>query len=377
MAWQTINHSCGHTESHQLYGPGKNREWRAKRLASEPCSECRKAEQEAENAKAAAANAEAGLPALTGSEKQVAWAETIRAEKLGAIQEAIEELQGQCPKAKWPEVEGKLVAATDALQAQTAASWWIDHRDLKVAYILADLAKHLPATTPGADSTSAAAALAESTVRPEAGERIPTAAEIRILANRVEAHLPEKDEAFRDVVKALGYTWSGTCWSKAIDPATNPAADRAAELGNRLLAAGFPVRIQDPAIRAAAIAGQFAPEQRRWIKLRTSGEHAGKLVICWPREDDLYSVAKALSGARYDKPNIVIPVDRYEAVLDFAEAYGFAISPAAQAAIDTARIAHDAALIAKPAKAPKAPTGPGPKPAATGEIADELRDEGF
>lgn len=377
MAWHTITHSCGHTERHQLYGPGKTRDWRAAKLAEDPCEACRKVEQDAANAKAAAANAEAGLPALTGSDKQVAWAETVRAAKLDAIPAAIEELQGQCPKAKWPEVEGKIIAATDAMQAQTAASWWIDRRDLKVAYILADIAKRLPETTPGVESTSAAAAMAESTVRPEADETIPTVTEIRVFSDRVDAILPEKNDAFRGVVKAIGYTWTGTCWSRAIDAAAGPVSDRAAELGNRLLAAGFPIRIHDPAIRSAAISGQFAPEHRRWIKLRTSGEHAGKLVICWPREDDLYSVAKALSGARYDKPNIVIPVDRHEAVLDFAEAYGFAISPSAQTAIDAARAARAAALLATPAKAPKTKTGPGPKPAATGEVADELRDEEF
>lgn len=47
--------------------------------------------------------------ALTGSDKQIAWAEKIRSEKIGRGGFSAEDLV--------------------ALSAQTAASWWIDRRD--------------------------------------------------------------------------------------------------------------------------------------------------------------------------------------------------------------------------------------------------------
>ncbi len=46
------------------------------------CQECENKRRAEENDKAALANKELGLPALTGSEKQTAWAETIRNDTL-------------------------------------------------------------------------------------------------------------------------------------------------------------------------------------------------------------------------------------------------------------------------------------------------------
>ena len=56
MAYYDVKHCCGHTESVQLYGPTKNREWRIHQMEQELCSECWAAELErrnAENAKKA------------------------------------------------------------------------------------------------------------------------------------------------------------------------------------------------------------------------------------------------------------------------------------------------------------------------------------
>lgn len=77
-----VTGSCGHTYTTQLFGPGKNREYWLNRLADEPCDECkeaaRKTQIEKENAESAAWALDLGLPELTGSPKQIAWAESIR-----------------------------------------------------------------------------------------------------------------------------------------------------------------------------------------------------------------------------------------------------------------------------------------------------------
>jgi len=40
MAWTTINHSCGHTSTVQLYGPGKERDRTVAYRASQECPQC-------------------------------------------------------------------------------------------------------------------------------------------------------------------------------------------------------------------------------------------------------------------------------------------------------------------------------------------------
>ncbi|WP_295442559.1 hypothetical protein [uncultured Thiodictyon sp.] len=380
MAWTSIEHSCGHTERHQLYGPGRTRDWRAQCLVADPCEDCARAAREAENAAAAAANAEAGLPPMTGTEKQIAWAETIRAYKLDLLGRALTgDLTGIDLAAFWGGLDRRdprAPAMVDALQAQTLASWWIDHRDRKVGDLLLALAAELPKEPAAPADAPAAAVLAEATLRP-ATEQTATIADICLDGDRISVVFPEKREDFRNVVKAKGYRWEAArlSWTRTIDARSGPLADRAAEIGNALLAGGFCVRIQDHAIRAAAQSASFAPERQRWVLARTSGTYAGWLVISWPREEDLYSAAKALPGARYDKPAVVVPAAQYAAIEDFAEAYDLAISPAAQVVLDTARLTHEQALLAVPAKAPRPGKGPGPMPPAPGAIDPGLLDD--
>lgn len=45
MAKYTVNHSCGHTQTHDLFGPGKERERKIAWLETTSCKECWKAEQ--------------------------------------------------------------------------------------------------------------------------------------------------------------------------------------------------------------------------------------------------------------------------------------------------------------------------------------------
>jgi hypothetical protein len=100
MAWQYPEHSCGHAgERYQAYGKTDGRERQLKAIESYPCPDCRKAEAD-KIAK------ESGLPILTGSPKQIAWASEIRMRALRLL-----------PTEK-----------ADKLRAESSARWWIDHR---------------------------------------------------------------------------------------------------------------------------------------------------------------------------------------------------------------------------------------------------------
>ncbi|MFB7435254.1 hypothetical protein ACFCZ5_28375 [Streptomyces microflavus] len=127
-----IGHVCGHRVTADIVGTdvrgerGRTAAW----LAEQPCPECRRDARErkrAEETEAAAAKARGcGWPPLAGTEKQVAWAERIRAEAItameGRITARVGEERGRAAVASWTAV---------ALR-QTEAAWWIDNRDVAV-----------------------------------------------------------------------------------------------------------------------------------------------------------------------------------------------------------------------------------------------------
>ena len=106
------------------------------------CEECYKEEREAErkvaNEEAAKENAELGLPALIGSEKQIAWAEKIRNEYVKvatAIAAKMEEAYQEAKARGWEqaeEVKEKLDRVYSAFRkaffAEESAKAWIDAR---------------------------------------------------------------------------------------------------------------------------------------------------------------------------------------------------------------------------------------------------------
>lgn len=99
------------------------------------CTECYKARKEAEraaaNAEAAERAKEQGLPALTGSPKQIAWAEKLRMTLL-------DQLEATAAKDEHPE-EWRLFSAW-LVAKYTSASYWIDHRsDGEYVYMLREV----------------------------------------------------------------------------------------------------------------------------------------------------------------------------------------------------------------------------------------------
>lgn len=99
--------------------------------------------REQENKDSAAANAAAGLPALTGSLKQIAWAETIRAKalaedgynaKLLAAMQPPTQLAGD-KLAQYSLIYNQLRVEYDRMRGRTSATWWIDNRDILESWV--------------------------------------------------------------------------------------------------------------------------------------------------------------------------------------------------------------------------------------------------
>ena len=184
----------------------------------------------------------------------------------------------------------------------------------------------------------------KATVMPE-NAITAAAAEICVSESKIVA-LFEKNDVFIKVVKSSGYKWTGVAWEKQINELTGSTADRAAELGNKLLNAGIPVIIMDENIRKAAINGEYEPECSRWI----FKVDENKLKIKWGGYDSrLYDVARKLPGSKWDN-GVVVSVSHYQEVEEFAKLYGFRFTQKALEAIEAEKQRIAQIQIVKPAQ---------------------------
>jgi hypothetical protein len=193
----------------------------------------------------------------------------------------------------------------------------------------------------------------------------------------IVTRFPERHERFVAVVRRLGYAWSQRQrWQRRIQPCFHGSLmDRTAELGCELLRAGFIVDFPDDTLARRSINAEYEPEQKRWIKMRTSGQYTGWFVIEWSRGDDFYIRARALPGSRYAKPHVAVPADAFAAVQDFAEHYDFTLSPGAARLIEEAQARYEESVLVVPAPRPRKSQKKPAQPQAPGEIAPELRDD--
>lgn len=140
MAHYNVTFKCGHTGRVDVVGPLKNRQYWIDRKASRLCPDCYAEDyriaREAENARAAEDAKSAELPVLTGSEKQVGWATTIRQSKLADAKALIEKYRTA------PDFdEGVASSMIESFKKIVSASWWIDHRNESVRSLIGKMMK--------------------------------------------------------------------------------------------------------------------------------------------------------------------------------------------------------------------------------------------
>ena len=112
---QRIIHSCGHEQAHHLTGFDSQQARKARWLKTTICRDCFVAEKRVEETAAAALSGAAishlDLPLLTGTDRQIGWASTIRTKRLAALTNSNSD------------------ADCYACLQITDPKWWIDHRD--------------------------------------------------------------------------------------------------------------------------------------------------------------------------------------------------------------------------------------------------------
>jgi hypothetical protein len=354
MAWYYGTFACGHEGRTNIIGPIKDREWKAERAFAKICSDCYKklSEElrEQENKEAAERAKEMNLPELAGTEKQVAWANTIRQKLIEAFDDTIERMNDE-DSYKARLIKRRIGVSIDEvikirefiIHNRSQAKYYIDNRYNTIEeYIEAELQK-ISAVIDEEDRL-VEEAKAESTVYPE--NRITDAVvEIIVQTDKISIVF-EKNEEFRSIVKSLGYKWDDR-WVKKITETTGTVEERAAELGNKLLNAGFPICIFDENIRERAVNGTYKPECKRWIYHRKDTNY---LAINWTDRSDIYEKVRSLPGSKWDNPSVLVRVEHFEEIEDFASLYGFRFTKAAQNLIEQQKERLEKAVVVKPTK---------------------------
>lgn len=379
MAWYYGTYSCGHDGRVNIIGPTKLRQWKADREFEKMCPDCYtkylQEQREKQNAEAAEKAIEMELPELQGAEKQVAWANTLRQQFIDEC-DAMTERDWRLRLRDIPFTEMKRIEDY-VLKNCISAAYWIEHQDTRL--VLKDnVAEALKNPEQAAKEKIAQETekeiRAESIVFPE-NKCIDVPVEIKVSPEKVTA-IFEKNDAFRGIIKSLGYRWTGV-WEREISEMTGSAEDRAAELGNKLLNAGFPIMILDPCIREKAIKGQYEPECVRWISHYFSGNYKGWLAIGWEYGNDkLYKAIRNIPGSRYASPKVAVKVEHYKEVEDLAKLFGFKFTKRAKEAIEGYKEKIKNAEIVKPAepKETKLKDGLADILNSGSEILDDLKD---
>jgi hypothetical protein len=415
MATYKIEHACGHTERHELFGSRRLRESRESWLEGTLCRGCFiegiREKRSAEALQAVEHASELGLPPLTGSAKQVAWAETIRAELISLHMEAegaMLRLMGSITRfdpvlaaegREWLRANGgeeatyathgpAMIEAFETLVyefigQQSDARWWIDNRDCAVGAMARALQKRgweiIKTIISGQDvreverqkavERAELEALARASQEEQARQKAledaaatvipenaitPLAAWFRYSDGLLAVIFPEPNPTVNHVLKTLRYHWSTERrrWERRV-PETD-WQDRLVEVAHRLLLVRVPILIKDPERRARALAGDYQPECLLWVATTIIGSTTW-FCLQWPRESDLYSLAKRLPGARYQKPWVIVPGQAFVEVEDFAESHGFRFTASAQKLMETMRDARASELPVAPAPPPEAP----------------------
>lgn len=130
-----VMHVCGHEVLHDLGGPPRTRKWQAEQRAKGPCPACKtlawRTEVAIDDATYAMLAAERELPKLEGTDRQVAWAITLRGKLLDALPEKLVELNRIADQRGHPRIvvpEEGIALIIQVVETETSAAWWIRNR---------------------------------------------------------------------------------------------------------------------------------------------------------------------------------------------------------------------------------------------------------
>lgn len=142
---------------------------------------------------------------------------------------------------------------------------------------------------------------------------------------------PEHNEKFREVIKySLSFQWSeyDFCWERS--NFWGSVTDRVSETGRVLLESRFIVDFPTEETLQNALNENYTKEPIAYIKrVIAETEFKDHFIVVWRYGHSLYDNAMRITGARYCKPYVCIPKQRYREVVDFSDIHNCVLSDAA------------------------------------------------
>ena len=214
MAKYEGTYACGHDGVVNVIGKMRDRQRKIDYAFSHLCPKCAKKEREKqiaeENKNSEVLSKEYGFPELAGSEKQVAWANTIRLDFYNEYEDYL--------------------ATQEMIENETAASFWLDldrfvsKKDFLRKYKRTKMEKEHRERIISIDA-----------VAPERLEHEGVVEIVKKLDKICLFYL--KDQDFINLVKSKDYRWNedDCCWCRCLTEKSGNYADRVAEIGHGLL----------------------------------------------------------------------------------------------------------------------------------------------
>lgn len=323
---KTVRFACGHEYNVTTYGKtSEDRQAYADRLSVDVCKECKRQKAYEE---AAARAAELGFPALSGGEKKVRWAEQIRLYMYDSIIAFANDAWSKVAPEKKEEQLASYQEVLDDVERyfrrRRPAEFWIDIKDMHVANFAKMLYKESKESPQVEDDP---AAIEEMTIRKEDCTS-NNLCEIKIAGDTLTL-TSDKDNAIIEVAHAMQMAWNKEKQMWELQVASEMCGnmeDRAVELGNRLLNAGFPIMMPSAKLGERATAGDYEPRKARWIC-----KQGDEIRILWGGKygDEIYKAARALPYAKYAKGGVNVRPRYYTEIEEFARLLDFSITTAA------------------------------------------------
>ena len=317
-----IKFACGHSDTILIEGKSDYIEWKKGKLEEVDCPTCQHNAYVERCEKAAEANAAAGLPPLSGTEKQILYGELKRHEAFEWIQEQAQAtLKDESLRPLW---EQCFDIAMAEWSANTSASKFIEGKASEPFYKAGELFEKAMKT----------GNLEIPEIFEPEDKKKPGVVCLMIKENTIRGIYP-KDSDFMDVVKSNDFQWNGECWyrNKKIGDAT--IEDATADIAMKMLSAGFSVQVFNDVVKQKVSTGDYEPINPRMIGFKDTFN-----IYC--DTEKIAEKAMLLPKARERGDGLLVKVSKAfaEEVEDFADTYGFAVSRKASAIFDEVKNVH-------------------------------------
>lgn len=149
--------------------------------------------------------------------------------------------------------------------------------------------------------------------------------QVKLEENKVTVKITNSNlggKPLKEVVKDQGFTWGHYCWELIVNEFNSPAADRAVEVITALEKEGYSISYPS-SIKEKVEKKEFNKVSKKWVYVSN-----GKLGIKFPKNSTLFNHLRRIKGFEYKDYSITFPISSATEILDFASENNFSVSDA-------------------------------------------------